>query len=116
MLSKQAVKSRQVVKVTFAVPQAHLPEGMDVTSIYVVGEFNDWDETAVPLKYHKKEQTYRAAVELEPGRTYQFRYLINGDYWCNDWAADEYTPNNLGEDNCVVITPAIENNSYEETQ
>lgn len=116
MLTKQIIKSRQVVKVVFAVPQAELPEGMEVASIHVVGEFNDWDETAVPLKYHKKDKTYRAAVELEPGQTYQFRYLINGGYWCNDWAADEYTPNNLGEDNCVVVTPAIESNSNEKDQ
>jgi 1,4-alpha-glucan branching enzyme len=107
MLTKQIVKSRQMVKVTFELPQTELPTDMTVASIYLVGEFNDWDETAVPLKYHKKEQIYRATVELEPEQNYQFRYLINGDYWCNDWAADEYTPNNLGEDNCVVITPAI---------
>ena len=111
MLTKQIVKSRQVVKVTFEAPEAQLPEGLDVSSIRVVGEFNDWDETAVPLKYHKKDQAYRATVELEPGQTYQFRYLINGDTWCNDWSADEYTPNNLGEDNCVVITPAIDGHS-----
>ncbi|MFZ1399835.1 MAG: isoamylase early set domain-containing protein [Candidatus Promineifilaceae bacterium] len=109
MLKKQIIKSRQVVKVTFEVPQAELPEGMAVTDIHVVGEFNGWDETAVPLTYHKKEQTYRATVELEPDQTYQFRYLINGSYWCNDWAADEYTPNSLGEDNCVVVIPALEN-------
>lgn len=114
MLTKQIVKSRQVVKVTFEAPEAQLPEGLDVSSIHVVGEFNEWDETAVPLKYHKKGQAYRATVELEPGQTYQFRYLINGDYWCNDWAADEYTPNNLGEDNCVVITPAIDSHSAAE--
>lgn len=116
MLTKQIIKSRQVIKVVFVVPQAELPEGMEVATIHVVGEFNDWDETAVPLNYHKKEQAYRAVVELEPDRTYQFRYLINGDYWCNDWSADEYTPNSLGEDNCVVITPSIENNSNEENQ
>lgn len=110
MLIKQVVKSRQIVKVTFEVPQAELPEGLELLSLHVVGEFNDWDETAVPLKYHKKEKSYRATVELEPGQSYQFRYLVNGSYWSNDWAADAYTPNNLGEDNCVVITPALEDN------
>jgi 1,4-alpha-glucan branching enzyme len=114
MLTKQVVKSRRVVKVTFAVQQAQLPEEIGIESIHVVGEFNEWDETAVPLKYHKKDKAYRATVELEPGQTYQFRYLINNDYWCNDWAADEYTPNNLGEDNCVVITPDIASNSNKE--
>lgn len=108
MLKKQIVKSRQIVKVTFEVPLEELSEGMEIASIHVAGEFNGWDETAVPLNYHKKNKGYRATVEMEPGRSYQFRYLINGDYWCNDWAADKYTPNNLGEDNCVVITPSLE--------
>jgi 1,4-alpha-glucan branching enzyme len=115
MLTKQIVKSRQMVKVTFEVPQTELPADMEVASFYLVGEFNEWDETAVPLKYHKKDKTYRATVELEPDHTYQFRYLINGDTWCNDWSADEYTPNNLGQDNCIVITPGIEANSNGES-
>jgi 1,4-alpha-glucan branching enzyme len=115
MLTKQIVKSRQMVKVTFEVPQTELPADMEVTSFYLVGEFNGWDETAVPLKYHKKDKTYRTTLELEPDRAYQFRYLINGDTWCNDWAADEYTPNNLGQDNCIVITPSIEANLNEES-
>jgi 1,4-alpha-glucan branching enzyme len=115
MLTKQIVKSRQMVKVTFEVPQTELPADMEVTSIYLVGEFNEWDETAVSLNYHKKDKTYRAAIELEPDRSYQFRYLINGDTWCNDWAADQYTPNNLGQDNCIDITPGIETNSNGES-
>ncbi len=107
MLKKKIVKSRQVVKVTFEIPQAELPEGMKVKTIRVVGEFNNWDETAVPMTYRKKEKAFRITIELEPGREYQFRYLLNDGYWCNDWAADKYTANQFGEDNCVVVTPEI---------
>jgi hypothetical protein len=115
MLKKQVVKSRQVVKVTFDLPRSQLPEEMEVDSVHLAGEFNEWDETAVPLKYSKKEKAYRATVELEPDRTYQFRYLINGEYWCNDGAADDYTPNAFGEDNCVVVTPALAVNTNGES-
>jgi hypothetical protein len=45
-------------------------------------------------------------LELEPGREYPFRYLVNGEHWCNDWHADAYVPGDFGEDNCVVVTPA----------
>ena len=107
MLKKKLVKTRKVVKVTFEVRQEELPEGVDVETIKVVGEFNDWDETAVLMRYIKKDKAFRATVELEPGQAYQFRYLLNDGYWCNDWAADEYTSNKYGEDNCVVITPEI---------
>lgn len=116
MLKKKIVKSRQVVKVTFEVPQAELPEGMDVKTIRVVGEFNDWDESAVSMIYRKKEKAYRVTIELEPGREYQFRYLLNDGYWCNDWAADKYTANQFGEDNCVVVTPEINNGKTKESK
>jgi len=107
MLSKQIIKSRQAVKVTFAAPKLELPEGMEINSMHLVGDFNDWNETANPFRYNKKAQAYRATVELEPDRQYQFRYLINGEHWCNDWAADGYTPNDFGEDNAVILTPAL---------
>jgi 1,4-alpha-glucan branching enzyme len=107
MLKKKPIKSRAVIKVTFEVGPEELPEEMEVKTIKVVGEFNEWDETAVSMKYHKKDKVFRATVELEPGQNYQFRYLLNGGYWCNDWAADEYTTNDFGEDNCVVVTPEI---------
>jgi len=110
MLKKKLIKSRKVYKVTFEVRPGELPGGMNVQTIRLVGEFNGWDETAVPMTFHKKDKVYRVIVELEPGRKYQFRYLLNDGYWCNDWAADEYTANEYGEDNCVVITPEMNNN------
>jgi hypothetical protein len=45
-------------------------------------------------------------VELEPGRQYQFRYLLDGERWCNDWHADAYVANQMGTDNCVAALPA----------
>lgn len=41
---------------------------MNVQTIRLVGEFNGWDETAVPMTYRKKDKVYRVVVELEPGR------------------------------------------------
>jgi hypothetical protein len=104
MLKKRYVKSRKVWKVTFELPQAELPEGVEVDSVHLVGEFNDWAHTARPMKRSKKG-VFRAALELEPGREYAFRYLINGEHWHNDWQADAYVPTGLGADNCVVVTP-----------
>ncbi|GAB4278536.1 MAG: hypothetical protein Kow0080_30260 [Candidatus Promineifilaceae bacterium] len=103
MLKKQYIKTRNVVKVTFEVPKTELDEGVKVESFHLVGEFNEWNPTATPMKRSKKG-TFRAVVELEPNRTYQFRYLVNGEHWCNEWHADGYTPNGLGTDNCLVIT------------
>ena len=105
MLKKRYIKSRKVWKVTFEVPEAELPEAVEVKSVHLVGEFNDWDLTATPMKRGKK-RVFQATLELAPGREYQFRYLVNGEHWCNDWHADAYVPSGPGEDNCVVVTPA----------
>lgn len=43
-------------------------------------------------------------VDLEPGREYQFRYLVNDETWLNDPQADKYVPNPCGDQNCVVVT------------
>lgn len=105
MLKKRYIKSRKVFKVTFELPKAELPKGEKVSTVFLAGDFNNWDPTATPMS-RAKGGAFRATVELEPSQEVQFRYLVNGERWCNDWHADAYTPNDLGEDNCVVVTPA----------
>jgi CHAD domain-containing protein len=41
-------------------------------------------------------------VQLEAGRVYRFRYLLDGHRWENDWAADRYVPNVYGSDDSIV--------------
>jgi 1,4-alpha-glucan branching enzyme len=106
MLNKTYVKSRKVSKVTFQLGLAEIPESINAESVNLVGEFNDWDVAATPMTYSKKQKAYRVTLDLEPGQSYQFRYLVNGEHWCNDWAADAYVPTSLGQDNCLVVAPA----------
>ena len=75
MYKKQYIKSRQVSKVTFELPNDEAPEGIDIQNAHLVGEFNNWDPTATPMKYLKKG-AFQSILELEPGREYQFRYLV----------------------------------------
>lgn len=106
MLKKKYLKSRDVTKITFELADNELPGDLDVKSVHIVGEFNDWDTEANPMKYLKKG-SFQTTLELEPGRAYQFRYLVNGAHWCNDWNADNYVPGGHGSDNCIVVTPDI---------
>ena len=39
-----------------------------------------------------KDGSFSAKLELDAGREYQFRYLIDGSRWENDWKADKYIP------------------------
>ena len=72
-------------------------------TIYVVGDFNQWDEQATPLRL--TDNGWMATLELDAGRAYQYRYLLNRVEWHNDWNADGYEPNRFGGDNSVVMTP-----------
>lgn len=105
MIQQKYVKSRDKTKVTFEIPLMHLPEGYEnVDTIAVVADFNNWEPTANQLDYVKKNKAYKTTVELDPNRTYQFRYLLNGDTYFNEWEADGYTANEYGEENCVLHT------------
>lgn len=104
-LRKEYVKSRGVYRVTFELPEAELPEGVAIESVHLVGEFSDWDLGAMPMT-RGSDGTFRLTLELGPGSTVQFRYLVNEAQWYNDWHADAYVLNAFGADNCVVVTPA----------
>lgn len=105
MLKKQFVKSRNVCKVTFELPRAELPEGVEAASVHLVGEFNDWDRASLPMQ-QARGGVFRLTIELAPGQAYQFRYLVDGEHWCNDWHADAYVRGGFGADNGVVVTPS----------
>lgn len=98
MVKKEYLKSRPVCKVTFA-----LPEAITAETVHLVGDFNDWNEIATPMKKLKSGR-FTLTLDLEKGREYQFRYLVNGAEWHNDWNADKYVPNPFSGDNSVVIT------------
>ncbi len=66
----------------------------------ICGEWNDW--TADRDVMEQAADGFSLTIRLEPGRTYRFRYLLDGTRWENDWAADAYVPNGYGSDDSVV--------------
>jgi len=72
--------------------------------VHLVGEFNNWNKTSHPLVWDRQEEVWKITLDLPKGREYQFRYLVNGTEWHNDWHADKYVPNPYGGDNSVVTT------------
>jgi hypothetical protein len=47
---------------------------------------------------------WEVTLELATDRSYQFRYLVNGQTWVNDSHADEYGYNSTGATNSIVRT------------
>ncbi len=98
-LAKKYLKSKPLCKVTFSLPKNAAAQA---TSVHLVGEFNDWNVTACPMK-KLKNGSFKVVLDLECGREYQFRYLINETLWENDWNADKYVPTPFGNaENSVV--------------
>ena len=98
-IKKQYLKRKPLCKVTFRLPKEAIEGAKNVT---IVGDFNDWEEEATPLQ-PLKSGDYKALLELEVGKSYQYRYLIDGETWENDWAADNYVASPFsGIENSVI--------------
>ncbi|MHA7880768.1 MAG: isoamylase early set domain-containing protein [Saccharospirillum sp.] len=98
-LKKRYLKSRPVCKCTFILPKDAAPDARQVS---LVGDFNHWQTESTPMK-RLKTGDFKLELALETGRTYQYRYLIDGELWENDWAADAYVPApGLPAENSVV--------------
>lgn len=100
MLKKEAINKGKTIKVTFYTHT--LPEAENV---FLSGDFNDWDETSDQMA-KLKDGRFKLVMKLEPGREYQFRYLVDGE-WHNDWEADKYVSNPFSGDNSVVVTNSL---------
>ncbi len=100
-ISKKFLKSKPVCKVTFKLPKKVVGVASEVA---LVGDFNSWDTRAELMK-STKSGDFSTTVELEKGKEYQFRYLIDGSKWENDGEADKFvaTPFVDAENSVVVL-------------
>jgi 1,4-alpha-glucan branching enzyme len=85
--------SNGTVRITFALPTDE-PAG----AVSVVGDFNDWDPYAHPLR-RRANGTRSAAVTVPVGATLRFRYLAEGGVWFND----ETAPARDGQDASIAV-------------
>lgn len=98
-LKKQYSKTKPVCKVTFKVAKEIAPSSKKIN---LAGDFNNWDLESIPMK-ESKTGDFSASVELEKGKEYQFRYLLDNAVWLNEEQADKHIPNAFQGENSVVI-------------
>lgn len=86
--------------IVFTLPAEAVAEA---TEGIVLGDFNNWNESkGIKLK-KQKDGSLKAVVQLEAGKTYQYRYLLNDGRWENDYHAQNYVPvNGFHIDNCLI--------------
>lgn len=96
MLKKNYSKTGKSCRVTFK-----LPAEVNAETVHLCGEFNAWSHTSHPMK-QLKDGSFSLTVSLEPGQSYRFRYLLDGQRWENDWEADAYEANEHGSEDSLV--------------
>ena len=96
MLKKSYSKTGKKCRVTFK-----LPSDVQAETAVLVGDFNEWSKESTPMK-QLKSGDFSATLSLEASQSYQFRYLLDGGRWENDWEADAYAPNEHGTENSIV--------------
>ena len=104
MIKKQYSKKIPVCKLSFSLSTEQVGKNVDVR---VVGQFNDWNwSNGLVLK--AKKTAYVGSLELATGNDYEFRYLVNGEQWFNDEAADNYVPTPYFSHNSVAVLDVVE--------
>ena len=54
--------------------------------------------------------SFSCTLSIPAGRIYQYRFLLDGDRWTNNWFAHAYAPNAFGgEDSVLDLTDADSN-------
>lgn len=52
----------------------------------------------------QEEGWFETSLTLPTGAAHEFRYLLDGEQWENDWDADKYVPTGVSEaENSVVV-------------
>jgi Carbohydrate-binding module 48 (Isoamylase N-terminal domain) len=79
-----------------------LPADVGADRVALCGDFNDWSPDAIGCA-RATDGTWQVTVALEPGRSYRYRYLLDGERWENGGQADRYEPNPYGGVDSVVV-------------
>ncbi len=99
-IRKQYLKSKPVCKATFRIPEE---TGNSAKTAHIVGEFNNWTFFSTPMK-KLKSGAFTTTLDLEPGKEYQFRYLLDQKIWENERDVDKSVSSPYGDsENSVIV-------------
>ena len=96
MIKKSYTTTGRSCRVTF-----ELPSELNAQTACLCGDFNQWDRNSHPMK-RGKDGSFTLTISLKPKQYYRFRYLLDGERWENDGAADSYIANPFGSEDSVV--------------
>jgi 1,4-alpha-glucan branching enzyme len=98
MITKRPSTAEGKIVITFEIPGSVWAD-----RIHLVGDFNDWDQESLPFRLTRRER-WQVELELDQGREYHFRYLVDGVHWRSDRHADLHTLGSDGMLDSVILT------------
>ena len=98
MLKKTPIKKSNKTSVLFQLSE--LPEKAD--AVCLVGEFNEWKLDKTPMK-KRKDGAWSVAMRLPNTGRFEYGFVVDGEEWIADEAADDFVSNPYGGKNSVVI-------------
>ncbi len=72
-----------------------------LSSVAVVGDFNDWNPDKHLLKDQDEDGIWTATLRLKPGR-YEYMFILDGQEWVPDPEAYRYVRDGFGNKNAVI--------------
>jgi len=83
----------QLVRFTLVAPGA--------SRVSIVGDFNKWDPSALPLRRSADGQSWEVEIPLQPGR-YAYSFVVDGTL-ARDPSAPQAADDDFGQPNSVVL-------------
>lgn len=89
---KQKVQKAKKTEFSLSAPSAQ--------SVFLSGDFNQWDLSSHPLK-RDKNGMWKISLNLNPGQ-YEYRFFVDGE-WQSDPSCCDFVDNPFGTSNCLKI-------------
>lgn len=74
----------------------------EAETVYLVGDFSDWDPVKIPLSGPDKNGLWKVKIPLKKHKTYNYNFLVNGDTWIPDPDADMIVDDGFGGINSII--------------
>ncbi len=72
------------------------------SDVRIVGDFNDWDASATPMRRSRAGGVWSVVVPLEPGR-HVYAFVVDGKQWVADAAAPRAPESEFGTPNSIIM-------------